>query len=204
MLPAEQNYTVAERELLAIKAVFTEWRHHLLGAKHTITIFTDHKNLQFFSSVKALTPRQMRWLHFFIDFDFIITYRPGTKQLQSDILSRIGQSEDFSPKDPPLRIIPPKTIVAAIEVDSFMTKVKMSLQSLHPSDWIKKPKNNIKDEYFFHDDKLFIPTDELRQQVIAWNHDTSLAGHPGIQKTLDNCLRHFGGILYAGIYNSMF
>ncbi|KAJ1181612.1 hypothetical protein NDU88_006817 [Pleurodeles waltl] len=30
---AEQNYGIAEKELLAIRDAFKEWRHHLLGAK---------------------------------------------------------------------------------------------------------------------------------------------------------------------------
>ena len=39
LLPAEQNYTISERELLAIKKAFTEWRHYLLGARYTVTIY---------------------------------------------------------------------------------------------------------------------------------------------------------------------
>ena len=60
LLPAEQNYTISERELIAIKMAFLEWRHYLLGARHTITVFSDHKNFQFLKTARALTPRQMR------------------------------------------------------------------------------------------------------------------------------------------------
>ena len=48
--PAEINYTITEKELLAIKDAFQEWRHYLLGAKHVVTIFTGHRNLQFLKS----------------------------------------------------------------------------------------------------------------------------------------------------------
>ncbi len=42
LLPAEVNYDIYDRELLAIVKAFKHWRHHLLGAHHTIEIFTDH------------------------------------------------------------------------------------------------------------------------------------------------------------------
>ncbi|KAI2645614.1 Transposon Ty3-I Gag-Pol polyprotein [Labeo rohita] len=45
--PAEQNYDVGNRELLAIKLALEEWRHWLEGSNHPFTIITDHKNLQY-------------------------------------------------------------------------------------------------------------------------------------------------------------
>ncbi|KAL0180330.1 hypothetical protein M9458_025772 [Cirrhinus mrigala] len=45
--PAEQNYDVGNRELLAIKLALEEWLHWLEGATHPFTIITDHKNLQY-------------------------------------------------------------------------------------------------------------------------------------------------------------
>jgi len=33
---AEINYSITDKELLAIKSVFSTWRHLLLGAKHQI------------------------------------------------------------------------------------------------------------------------------------------------------------------------
>jgi len=42
---AELNYSITDKELLAIKDAFSTWRHLLLGAKFKIKVFTDHKNL---------------------------------------------------------------------------------------------------------------------------------------------------------------
>ncbi|KAI2645968.1 Transposon Tf2-8 polyprotein [Labeo rohita] len=53
--PAEQNYDVGNRELLAIKLALEEWRHWLEGAVHPFTIITDHKNLR---DAKRLNPGQ--------------------------------------------------------------------------------------------------------------------------------------------------
>ncbi|KAL0177388.1 hypothetical protein M9458_026282, partial [Cirrhinus mrigala] len=56
--PAERNYDVGNRELLAIKLALEEWRHWLEGAKHPFTILTDHKNLEYLRSAKLLNHRQ--------------------------------------------------------------------------------------------------------------------------------------------------
>ncbi|KAL0194363.1 hypothetical protein M9458_012659, partial [Cirrhinus mrigala] len=50
--PAEQNYDVGNRELLAIKLALEEWRHWLEGATPPFTIITDHKNLQYLREAK--------------------------------------------------------------------------------------------------------------------------------------------------------
>ncbi|CAJ0965396.1 unnamed protein product [Ranitomeya imitator] len=86
--PAECNYDVGNRELLAMKWAFEEWRHWLEGAKHRIVVLTDHKNLIYLESAKRLNPRQARWSLFFSRFDFVVSYLPGSKNIKSDALSR--------------------------------------------------------------------------------------------------------------------
>ena len=44
----EINYTIYDKELLAIIVAFETWRHHLEGAKYPVRIITDHKNLLYF------------------------------------------------------------------------------------------------------------------------------------------------------------
>ncbi|KAK3571176.1 hypothetical protein QTP86_004921 [Hemibagrus guttatus] len=45
--PAERNYDIGNRELLAVKLALEEWRHWLEGAKHPFLVLTDHKNLEY-------------------------------------------------------------------------------------------------------------------------------------------------------------
>jgi hypothetical protein len=84
----EINYEIHDKELLAIVDSFQEWRHFLEGAQHPVTVHTDHKNLEYFMSAKVLNRRQARWSISLSRFNFVITYRPGSKQIQSDALSR--------------------------------------------------------------------------------------------------------------------
>ncbi len=79
LIPAERNYDIGNRELIAIKLALEEWRHWLEGAKRPFTVLTDHKNLQYLSEAKRLNPRQARWALFFTRFNCKITYHPGPK-----------------------------------------------------------------------------------------------------------------------------
>ncbi|KAK3556936.1 hypothetical protein QTP70_022432 [Hemibagrus guttatus] len=58
--PAEQNYDIGNRELLAIKLALEEWQHWLEGAIHPFEVITDPKNLQYLREAKRLNPRQAR------------------------------------------------------------------------------------------------------------------------------------------------
>ncbi|KAF7640569.1 hypothetical protein LDENG_00034530, partial [Lucifuga dentata] len=46
LTPAEKNYDIGNRELLAVKLALEEWRHWLEGSKVPFLVWTDHKNLE--------------------------------------------------------------------------------------------------------------------------------------------------------------
>ncbi|KAK2899295.1 hypothetical protein Q8A73_012424 [Channa argus] len=95
--PAERNYSVGDRELLAIKLALEEWRHWLEGAPQPFIIWTDHKNLAHLRTAKRLYSRQARWSLFFDRFNFSLTYRPGSKNIKPGNLSRIHAPETSPP-----------------------------------------------------------------------------------------------------------
>ena len=52
---AEINYEIYDKELLAIvEAFFETWCHLLEGAQHPTTVYTDHKNLLYFTTSRVL------------------------------------------------------------------------------------------------------------------------------------------------------
>jgi hypothetical protein len=48
MSPAELNYDIYDKELLAIMYALDEWRPYLLHAAEPFEIWMDHKNLAYF------------------------------------------------------------------------------------------------------------------------------------------------------------
>ncbi|KAK3523590.1 hypothetical protein QTP70_002725 [Hemibagrus guttatus] len=110
--PAEVNYDIGNRELLAVKLALEEWRHWLEGAKHPFTVLTDHKNLEYLRAAKRLNPRQARWALFFTRFKFTISYRPGSKNVKADALSRI-YGPDIASEDPE-PVLPEKIFASPI------------------------------------------------------------------------------------------
>jgi hypothetical protein len=54
---AEIYYEIHDKEMLVIVSVFKEWRRYLECAAHTISVFTDHKDLQYFTTTKILNRR---------------------------------------------------------------------------------------------------------------------------------------------------
>jgi len=48
MQPAERNYEIYNKKLLAIMEALTKWRQYLLNAMEPFKIWTNHGNLKYF------------------------------------------------------------------------------------------------------------------------------------------------------------
>jgi hypothetical protein len=88
MAPAEMNYPIHDKEMLAIIRAFEHWRSELEGTSHPVEVLTDHKALEYFMSTKALSGRQVRWAEILSRYNFKIVYRPG-KANTADPLTRM-------------------------------------------------------------------------------------------------------------------
>jgi hypothetical protein len=66
----ERNYEIHDKEMLAIIQALEDWRHFLEGARHKFEIWMDHKNLEYFMTVKKFNCRQARWSLYLSRFDF--------------------------------------------------------------------------------------------------------------------------------------
>uniref|UniRef100_A0A0W0FI80 RNA-directed DNA polymerase n=1 Tax=Moniliophthora roreri TaxID=221103 RepID=A0A0W0FI80_MONRR len=92
--PAERNYEIYDRELLAIYRALMEWRHYLMGGKFKVVILSDHKNLTYFRTAQKLNRRQARWSLFLSEFDLGLVHVPGKSISQADALSRRSNEAD--------------------------------------------------------------------------------------------------------------
>ena len=86
--PAECNYDIYDKELMAIIKALEEWRPECEGAAYPLQLITDHKNLEYFMTKKLLNRRQARWSEFLTRFDYEIVCRPGKSNGKADALTR--------------------------------------------------------------------------------------------------------------------
>lgn len=164
--PAERNYDIGNRELLAVKLALEEWRHWLEGSGVPFIVWTDHKNLEYIRTAKRLNSRQARWALFFGRFDFSLSYRPGSKNVKPDSLSRIF---DHSERPSTPECILPGTLVVSTLTWEVESRVKTALEGVTPPPGC--PPN-----------RLFVP-EGCRSDVIRWGHCSNVACHPGVSRT---------------------
>ncbi|KAK3507348.1 hypothetical protein QTP70_014831, partial [Hemibagrus guttatus] len=164
--PSEVNYDIRNRELLAIKLALEEWRHWLEGAKHPFIVLTDHKNLEYLRDAKRLNPHQARWALFFTRFNFTISYRPGSKNVKADALSRIHSPEEST--DDPEPIIPERLFVSPITWSEETLPEPSASTNTPPGCPQGMP---------------YIPRTR-RTPLIHSTHTSLGTGHPGVNETL--------------------
>ena len=101
---AEKNYSVIQRECLAVIFALKQFRHYLLGCK--FSLLTDHAPLQWLSSQK-MEGLLARWALAFQEYDFTIVYRKGSENQNADALSR--QFEHWDDQSAATLVTPPLT-----------------------------------------------------------------------------------------------
>ena len=172
--PAERNYDIGNKELLAVKLVLEEWRQWLEGVQVPFQVWTDHKNLEYQHTAERLNSRQARWALFFSRFDFHLAYRPGSQNVKPDALSRYFESPHSI--EPPENILRPEVFINAIGMD-----IERSVREAVGSEAALSgcPKGH-----------QYVP-EGMRAQVIEWGHSSRLSSHPGSNRTLTFIQRKF-------------
>ncbi|XP_075109013.1 uncharacterized protein LOC142180823 [Nicotiana tabacum] len=88
---AQLNYTVTEKEMLAVVFAFDKFRSYLIGSK--VIVYTDHTTLRYLIEKKEFKPRLIRWVLLLQKFDIEICDRKGTENQVADHLSRLEGAE---------------------------------------------------------------------------------------------------------------
>lgn len=157
----EERYDVHDKELLAIVAALEHWRHYAEGCSE-LTIYTDHKNLTYFTTTKQLNRRQVRWSELLGQYKFKIVYTPGKENGRADALSRRHD------------VVGKKT-----EVKEAIFKINddETLSPTHECNMIMKIRPELDQE--FHD------------TVIRQHHDDPSHGHLGVKGTMEQIRRNY-------------
>ena len=199
----EINYEIHDKELLAIVDSFQEWHHFLEGAVHSVTIYTDHKNLEYFIMARVLNHRQARWNMSLSRFDFVITYRPRKQQELSDTLPRrsyfVPKIREFAFDQQCTTLLKPEqfkicVVVVPIDVDFFDQVCATTIEDFIALD-IKQHVNNdkfkVEEELLYFEEQLYIPEGPTQLRVLQSCHDFSAMRHSGFNKTLELVSRDF-------------
>lgn len=88
LAPAELNYKIHNKELLAIVDSLRKWRVYLCCNPQEGTIFTDHKNLIYFTERQVLSQRHARWHMTLCKYNFHVIYCAGKANVKADALSQ--------------------------------------------------------------------------------------------------------------------
>lgn len=192
LIPAERNYTAAERETLAVLYALKTWRMYLF--EH-FDVMTDNMAVLYLRSKPSISKREARWVEFFADYNFTIHHRAGKSNI-ADPLSRrpdlelngIEYSLDIHPDTA-------TAISAGYSEDQEMAPIIERLET--------SSKDAMHDRYVWNavdrrlyltsggETRLCIPRGSVRLQLLKQHHDCLTAGHPGRDRTYLKISRYF-------------
>lgn len=202
--PAEQNYDIHDKELLAIVSALKRWKLELQGNQHKTTIISDHDNLRYFMTTKELTRRQARWYaDVLVHFDFTIRHCKGKENYWSDALSRrpdlmtkkkenralfkLNESNELTLESQ--HLLATRMI---IEESDLYDQIRKELKK---DDWVKAidPKTERfiwQDGLLLYKGFIYVPP-SVRKRIMSENHDEPTAGHFGVDKTMEKITRTY-------------
>ena len=197
----EKNYSVIQKECLAVVHSLKQFRHYLLGRK--FSIITDHAPLQWLSAQK-MEGLLARWALAIQEYDFTITYRKGLDNGNADALSRKEYSAlEYIAATTQLPFLTEDlrqqqlTDPVISQIHSALTQHKST-----PPRWHTLPLSRYKQlwsQLCLHDGLVcrhYTPSPSLntvlvplvpescRSTILHQHHDTASAAHLGYEKTV--------------------
>ena len=188
--PAERNYDIYDRELLAIIHALEHWHHYLQGTTHPVTLLTDHKNLTYFHQPQKLSHRQAHWMMFLQDFDLHFIHLPGSAMGPADTLSRL-LNPDISSDNIDVTVLPDDLFIHAIDtalIDKITSSsssdplIVSALQNLSIGSPLF-PRSSLSDWHFsnsllYFKNRLYTPA-TTHHALVSSVHSSPAAGHGG-------------------------
>lgn len=101
LTPAERNYTVTEKECLAIVFALRKFDYYVDGVAFVIE--TDHMALTWLRRLNEPSGRLARWALLLQRYDFTVRYRKGKNNAAADALSRAPVQREVGKENDPQR-----------------------------------------------------------------------------------------------------
>ena len=154
LTPAELNYTVTEKEMLAVVHAVNKFRHYITG--YEVFIHTDHSSIRYLMNKPITNGRITRWLLLMREFNITVLNRPGKENQVVYFLSRLKTSSEIVPISDNF---PNEHLFAISVITPWYADIANYLSSgmLPPSFTSKEKKNIIKQSvgYTWIDGDLF-------------------------------------------------
>ena len=92
LAPTELNYTVIEKEFLAIIYSINKFQNYITG--YPTFVHIDHSSIKYLMKKLVTNARITRWMLQLQEFDITIIDRPGKENVVADFLSHFTNSDD--------------------------------------------------------------------------------------------------------------
>lgn len=187
----EQNYSIAEKECLAVKYGLNHFYEYCFQRK--ITVVTDHHSLcSLLRTKNSKNLRIARWALEVQEADITVRYRKGSLHGNADCLSRlVPLSKPCTGYDSSLCLNTVenkeqydfrKVLREEYTKDKFLSRIVLALKNKMNNKRFKLVHDLI---YFVcpitHKEKLCIP-ESLSKELFSHFHDNIVSGHAGINK----------------------
>ena len=158
-------------------------------------IWTDHKNLQYFMTSQKLNYRQARWALYLLQVNFILKHVLGKSMGKVDGLSRRPDWQEGVEKDnEDQKLIKPewiRRVKMIIEKGNLKEKIRRAqeedkkvvkaveelkragIKTLKDEEW------KIEDGLVMKKERIYVPEEGFRREIIQLHHDTPIGGHGG-------------------------
>ena len=199
----EQNYSVIQKECLAVIYAVKQFRHYLLGRKFKLV--TDHAPLQWLSAQK-MQGLLCRWALALQEYDFDIVHRKGSVNTNADALSRRSYSTQVAATQATSDVV--KAEIREAQIDDPVTNhilhaLSTSTQRPTRKQWYHPPLRHYRriwSQLTILDgvacrqykpgplsESVSVPVlpPSLRCRALHCAHNVPSAGHQGMSKTLE-------------------
>ena len=176
---SKKNYSTYDKEFYAIVRALDHWSHYLRPKQFVLR--SDHEALEFISGQRKLNSRHAKWVKFLQSFSFVSKYKPGHTNVVADALSRrysmlavldsrilgFQSMKELYSEDP--------------EFSTIIDSCKHGIQGTY----------SVQNGFLFKGNRLCVPKSSFRELLIREAHGGGLAGHFGVNKTLEILQEHF-------------
>ena len=199
----QKNYTVTEKELLAIVEGLKHFKNIIYG--YPVKVYSDHKNLVYAATVSE-SQRVMRWRMILEEYGPEIVHIKGEENTSADALSRLPKQEETTQsketKHEIFAMEVGKDAAFPLEYASVAEETDKELKESSQLKDLMKDKSSGYYKYDFEGHKMimykkciYIPK-PLRGRLIRWYHH--FLCHPGgrrLAKTISQ-VYHWSGLHY--------